>query len=206
MTLPQPPHRLPAAGVSRARRLALAMLGLPLLCWGAAGCAHAHQPRPIDYTLSLTALTLQVAKRFPYTQELAGQFVTLELLNPRLALLPASNQIATRLDLRLATGALGLASEGMLAVDFGLRWEASDRTIRMTQPKLKSVRLDAVPPQYQNWLDRNAPRLVEALLDDYVLHRVDERELAFATGLGYEPASLQVTAQGLKVRLNPKQP
>lgn len=186
----------------RLRRSLLSPVLPIVLC---AGPAFA-QFHPVDYTIPQATLAAQVAKRFPYTHDLAGNLVTLELLHPRLSLLPASNRIATELDLKLAAPALGVESNGVLGVDFGLRYDATDRTIRMTQPKLRSVRLDAVPPQYQSWLDRNAPRLIQLLLDDYVLHQVGERELAMAAAFGYEPAGIKVTAQGLKVRLNPKKP
>lgn len=182
------------------RRLLVLVLALPAL--GARSAAA--QFRPIDYLIPKATLAAQVAKRFPYTHDLAGNLITLELLKPRLSMVPAANRIATDLDLKLVAPALGIASNGTLGVDFGLRYEASDRTIRMTQPKLRSVRLDGVPPQYQSWLDRNAPRLIELLLDDYVLHQVGERELAMAAAFGYEPGSFKVTAQGLNVTLNPK--
>lgn len=164
------------------------------------------QFRPIDYMIPQATLAAQIAKRFPHTQPVAGELVTLELRNPRLSLRPDANQIATELDLKLAAPALGVASNGALAVDFGLRFEPSDRTVRMTHPKVRSVRLDGVPAQYQSWLDRNAPRLAENLLDDYTLHQFSEREMAAVQAFGYEPAAIKVVAGGLKVTLNPKKP
>ena len=170
-----------------------------------AACASA-QFRPIDYTISKAQLSAQIAKRFPYTQPIAGDLVRLELLNPRLRLLPEVNRIATDLDLKLIAPVLGAAANGSLAIDYGLRFETKDRTIRMTNPKVRAVRLDGVPVQYQSWLDRNAPRLAENLLSDYVLHQVGERDLAMVAAMGYEPGSFKVTADGLRVTLNPTRP
>lgn len=179
--------------------------GAAVLALLATGCASA-QFRPIDYTITLAQLTMQVAKRFPHTQPVAGDLVQLELSHPRLKLLPEANRVATNLDLKLIAQVIGAATAGALGIDYGLRYDPADRTIRMTNPKVRSVRLDGVPAQYQSWLDRNAPRLAENLLDGYVLHQVGERELAMASAMGYEPGSFKVTAEGLKVTLNPKQP
>ncbi|MEO8249901.1 MAG: DUF1439 domain-containing protein [Burkholderiales bacterium] len=187
---------------TRRRTIAHAAAWLSLLVAPVASA----QFRPIDYTITLTQLTMQVAKRFPYTQQVAGDLVQLQLSNPRLKLLPDANRVATNLDLKLVAQVLGAGTVGALGIDYGLRYEPADRTIRMTNAKVRSVRLDGVPAQYQSWLDRNAPRLAENLLEGYVLHQVGERELAMVAAMGYEPGSFKVTADGLKVTMNPKQP
>ena len=177
-----------------------AALLLPLLLTGRARA----QFQPVAYTIPLATLEQQVAKRFPYTQPVAGDLVRLELFNPRLSLLPVQNRVATDLDLKLAAEVLGAAAGGALSLDYGLRFDRRDRTIRMTDPKVRAVRIDGVPREYQSWLDRNAPRLAEKLLAGYVLHQVGEREMAAVAAFGYEPGEFKVVANGLKVTLIPK--
>lgn len=182
------------------RRLLTSLLALPWL--GAAGCASA-QLRPVEQLVSSTTLMAQLSKRFPYTQKVAGDLVTLDLRNPKLRMLPDVNRIGTVVALKLSSPLLGAAIPGTLSVDWRPRYEAADKTVRMADVLVRSVQLDGVPPEYAKWLDRNAPRLVSNLLGDQVIYTLTDRDTAALAAFGWQLGAFQVVPQGLKVRLDP---
>ncbi len=189
-----------AGSAHERRRLLASLLALPWL--GAAGCASA-QLRPVEQLISSTTLLAQLAKRFPYTQQVAGDLVTLELRNPKLRMLPDANRIGTVVALKLSSPLVGAGIPGTLGVDWRPRYEAADKTIRMADVLVRSVQLDGVPPEYAKWLDRNAPRLIGNLLGDQVIYTLTERDTAALAAFGWQLGAFQVVPQGLKVRLDP---
>ena len=189
-----------STSVRRDRRRLVSLLALPWL--GAAGSAHA-QIRPIEQLVPSTTLLAQLSKRFPYTQKVAGDLVTLELHGPRLRMLPEVNRVATVVALKLSSQLVGGSIPGSLAIDWRPRYEAQDKTIRMADVLVRSVRLDGVPAEYATWLDRNAPRLAAKLLDDQVLYTLTDRDTSALSAFGWQLGGFTVVPQGLKVRLDP---
>ena len=173
---------------------------LLLACTGAPVLAS-MAPRSV--TVSAERLQQAIAQRFPIKQRLA-EVLELEVLPPRLSLLPASNRLATDIDLNVADRLLGGRYSGSIALDFGLRFEPSDNTIRMTGARVNRVSLAGVPEPYQTAITRNAPRLAERLLDNRVLHQFSDKDLSLVNGLGLEPGEISVTPQGLSVTLVPR--
>ena len=158
---------------------------------------------PRSVTVPAERLQQAIAQRFPIKQRLA-EVIELEVLPPRLSLLPASNRLATDIDLNVADRLLGGRYSGSIALDFGLRFEPSDNTIRMTGARVNRVSLAGVPEPYQTAITRNAPRLAERLLDNRVLHQFSDKDLSLVNGLGLEPGEISVTPQGLNVTLVPR--
>lgn len=171
----------------------LACTGAPLL----AGMA------PHSINVPEARLQQALAERFPIKQRLAD-VLELEVLPPRLSLLPASNRLATDIDLNVADRLLGGRYSGHIAFDFGLRFEPSDNTIRMTGARVNRVSMAGVPEPYQTAITRNAPRLAERLFDNRVLHQFSDKDLSLVNGLGLEPGEITVTPKGLRVTLVPR--
>ena len=190
----------PAGRTRGRRRLLMSVLAVPWL--GLAGCASA-QLRPVEQLVSSTTLLAQLSKRFPYTQSIAGDLVTLELRNPKLRMLPDANRIATVVALKLSSPLIGAGIPGTLGVDWRPRYQAADKTIRMADVLVRSVQLDGVPAEYARWLDRNAPQLVSNLLNDQILYTLTDRDTAALAAFGWQLGAFQVVPQGLKVRLDP---
>jgi hypothetical protein len=168
----------------------LACTGAPLLA--------SIAPRSV--TVSTERLQQALAKRFPIQQRVA-EVLALEVLPPRLSLLPDSHRLAVEIDLKLVDRLLGGRYSGSIALDFGLHFEPSDNTLRMTGARVNRVSLAGVPEPYQALITRNAPRLAERLLDNRVLHQFSDKDLRLVNGLGLEPGEITVTADGLKVML-----
>jgi hypothetical protein len=156
-------------------------------------------------TIAPEQLQQAIGKRFPYQQKLAD-VLDLKILSPRLALLPEANRIGTELDLNLLERIGGRTYTGTMALDYGLRFERSDNTVRMTGVRVSSVRLNDVPEPFNGAISRHMPRMAEQLLNNYALHTFTEQDMMLVSGLGFEPGEIKVTPKGLRVTLDPMQP
>lgn len=184
------------------RRGVFTALGALLL----AGCAGLGVPRSI--TLSESELQAQLAKRFPLQRSLL-EMLDLRLSDPVIRLDPASNRLATELTLSGSERRSGRSLQGRLALDYGLRYEPADGSIRLVQPRIESLQLGEVPglsPRRVEMAQRLGIALVERLLDDLVLYRISAERLATLRHAGYQPGTLQVRPDGLEITIEPLPP
>ena len=156
-------------------------------------------------TIAQEQLQEKIAKRFPYQQKLAD-VLDLKIMSPRLALLPDTNRIGTELDLNLFERIGGRSYTGTMALDYGLRFERTDNTVRMTGVRVSSVKLNNVPEPFNEAISRHMPRMAEQLLSNYALHTFSEQDMMLVSGLGFEPGEIKVTPKGLRVTLDPMLP
>jgi hypothetical protein len=166
---------------------------------GAAACnglpSALGQP---SYTVSEKQLQDAVAKRFPLKYPVGG-LLELTLLTPQLRLLPEVNRLGTEMVVDAAGPALQQGSTGNFDVDFALRYEASDQSIRAHQLHVNTLKLSGLPPGPAALLQAYGPSLAGQTLQEVVLHRLKPEDLAVATGMGLEPGNITVTAKGLKI-------
>jgi hypothetical protein len=187
------------------RRLLLTMpLGLTL---GGAAClalpaAHAAQP---SYTVSADQLQQAVAKRFPLRYPVGG-LLDLNVLAPRLRLLPELNRLGTEMVVQAAGPALGRSYTGAFDLDFGLRYEASDQTIRAQQLRVNSLRFADLPEGTAELLSAYGPALAEQTLQGVVLHTLRAQDLALSDVMGLQPGTITVTPTGLVIGFVNKPP
>lgn len=173
-----------------------------LLASSAAGLAlSACASAPTRYVIGVAQLDAALAGRFPRRYGVAG-LLDVQLQAPRLTLLPERNRIAAALPLR-AEGALlqGREHTGLLDVDFALRYDATDHTLRAHALHLNTLRLDGVHGARAQLLTRYGQQLADGALGDVVLYQLRPKDLALLGGLGLTPQQLTVTAQGLAVQL-----
>ena len=156
-------------------------------------------------TIPQEQLQSAIGKRFPYQQKLAD-VLDLKIMSPRLALLPEANRIGTELDLNLLERIGGRSYTGTMALDYGLRFERTDNTVRMTGVRVSSVRLNDVPEPFNGAISRHLPRMAEQLLSNYALHTFSDQDMSLVSGLGFEPGEIKVTPKGLRVTLDPMLP
>ena len=162
-------------------------------------------PGSKTYTIPQDQLQATIGKRFPYQQKLAD-VIDLKIMSPRLALLPDTNRIGTELDLNLLERIGGRTYTGSMALDYGLRFERSDNTVRMTGVRVNSVRLKDVPEPFNGAISRHMPRMAEQLLSNYALHTFSEQDMSLVSGLGFEPGEIKITPKGLRITLDPMKP
>jgi len=156
-----------------------------------------------SYTISAEQMQGAVAEKFPRRYALGG-LMTLDVQAPRLRLLPQQNRLNADMDVTASGPLLQRHYSGAFDVDFALRYEPSDRTIRAHQLHVNALRLEGLQPQAADMLDVYGPQLAEQTLREVVLHQLRPQDLALPDGLGMQPSSITVTDRGLVVRFSPK--
>ncbi len=167
---------------------------------GAALITPPAQAQP-SYTITTPQIQDALAEKLPRRYRLGG-LLNLEVQVPALRLLPAQN----RINAVLPVVASGLAvsdgardASGSLDVDFGLRYEPSDRTLRAQQIHVNSLRIDGLRSSASEMLNAYAQQLATQSLGEVVLHTLRPQDLALADGLGMQPGPITVTERGLRV-------
>jgi hypothetical protein len=179
------------------RRRGLAALAALLV----AGCAGPGVPRRV--VLGEAELQAQLARRFPLQRSLLDTF-ELQLSDPRLRIDGAAGRLGTELALQASDRRNGRTLQGRLALDYGLRWEPSDGSIRLVQPRIDSLQItpeSGMSPRRTEMLQRMGATLVERLLDDLVLYRVPGPRLQAWRSAGFQPGGLQVTPDGVEITI-----
>jgi hypothetical protein len=158
-------------------------------------------PREVD--VSERRLLALISRQFPLKKRYLELF-ELELSEPSLRLMPDENRVGTRLNFAAST-ALNRAQPwtGQMALSYGLRYEASDQTVRLDAVRLEGFDLDGVPAAYAKPLRGAGTQLAENLLQGLVVHKFKAEDLRSVEGLGYQPGVLKVVPGGLRLQLDP---
>lgn len=185
---------------SQRRGLLAATTVLPVL-W-LAGCA-ALQPGPRTIEISEAKLVEIINTQFPFNSRYLELF-DVSLASPRVRLIPAENRIGTELGYSLGSFLLGARDyQGRLNLSYGLRFEPSDNTVRLSQVRVDGFEVPGVPSAYASRANRLGALLAENLLKDFVLHRLKPEDLEIARGWGYQPGALSVVPGCLRLQLDP---
>lgn len=181
-----------------------------LLIGSGVAAAQAPLPVPSDnpattttpprFNVSLDRLQSEVAQRFPLRYPVAG-LLNLDLNAPRLGLLPDQNRLRAVMPVSASGAALARNQQGSFTVDFALRYEHSDRSLRAHQLKVYRFRFPDLPHEAVDMLNTYATALAEQALREVVLYQLQPKETAMADLLGLRPGSIKVTEQGLSVEL-----
>ncbi|MBH1965159.1 MAG: hypothetical protein I8H77_12530 [Comamonadaceae bacterium] len=180
----------------------VALAGLLITLPACAGPLSAGADGTRSYTLPKAQLEELIGKKFPQQRRVSG-VIDLTFQRPRLSLLPDTNRLGTSIDLTAAEMLLGTRYNGTVDLDYGIRFDAADGSIRMTDVRVGKVDFATVPQQYQPLFARTAPRMVEQLLNGMVLHEIKPDQLAMVNGLGFRVGEVRVTREGLRVELLP---
>jgi hypothetical protein len=187
------------------RRMCLA----PLAAWsapgllGLAGCTSLFAPRSI--VLGEAELQALLARRFPMQRSVLEVF-ELQLDQPSLRLDAAARRLSTELGLSGSDRRTGRTLQGRLGVDYALRLEAADSSLRLVQPRVTRLQIDpGTGPAGGLRLNENTQRiavaLIERALDDLVLYRVPAERLERLRALGLQPGSVEVTPAGVEITI-----
>lgn len=156
-----------------------------------------------QYKVSAALLQQAVAQRFPLRYPVSG-LLNLDLQVPRLSLLPAQNRLAAEMAIDAAGPALQGSHHGTLEMDFALRYEASDLTVRAHQLRFKRLTMPSLQPSVAVLLNTYGPALSARALREVVVHRLQPNDLALPNSMGMQPGSITVTDTGLVIGFVPK--
>jgi hypothetical protein len=155
------------------------------------------------YKVSAARLQAAVAQRFPLRYPLEG-LMNLDVQVPQLRLLPALNRMGAKMVVDAAGPALQRSHQGALDVEFALRYEATDRTVRAHQLRLARLQFPSLQPNVVALLNTYGPALAERTLLEVVLHTLSPQDLALPDTLGMRPGNITVTGEGLTIGFVPK--
>jgi hypothetical protein len=160
---------------------------------------------PGGMTFSEEELQTQLARRFPIQRSLLDNF-DLRLADPLLRLNAQAKRLSTQLTVQASDRRAGRSLQGRLTLGYALRFEHSDSSIRLVQPRVESVEFDAgqgaLPPRSES-TQRLVVALAERVLDDMVLYRVPAERLSMLRAIGFRPAALNVTPAGVEITIEP---
>ncbi|WP_210543241.1 DUF1439 domain-containing protein [Rhodoferax sp. PAMC 29310] len=155
------------------------------------------------YKISAAQLQRAVAERFPLRYPVPG-VLNMDLQAPHLRMLPAQNSLGAEMLVDVAGPALRTSHQGTLAVEFALRYEASDLTVRAHQLRFKRLTMPSLQPGVVALLNGYGPALTERALLEVVVHQLQPQDLALPNGLGMRPGTITVTDAGLVIGFVPK--
>ena len=158
-----------------------------------------------SYTVPLEQLQEMVSTKFPRSVPVQG-LVDLTLQAPRLRLLPEVNRLGAAMVVDAAGAALRRGHAGTFDVEFALRYEASDRSVRAHQIKLGRLDFPTLKPAVNELLNVYGPVLAEQSLREVTLHQLRPQDTALFDGMGLQPGPIPVTAKGLTVAFVGKPP
>ena len=190
--------------LQRRRFLSTATGGLLALGGAALLVGRGAQAQP-SYTVPLAQLQELVAQKFPRSVPVQG-LLDLTVHAPRLRLLPEVNRLGAAMAVDAAGPALRRSHAGMFDVEFALRYEASDRTLRAHQLQLGRLEFPTLRPAVTEILNAYGPLLAEQSLREVTLHQLRPQDTAVFDGLGLQPGPITVTAKGLTVAFVGKPP
>lgn len=193
------PLRFAAAPLARWQvLLALLLAGLVLVL---GGCAALTGPRVVS--VSEAQLAQRIAEQFPVRRRYLELF-DLTLSAPRVRLIPAENRVGTRMDFALGDFWGGSRRfDGALSLSYGLRFEPSDASVRMTDVRVEAFDVPRLSGPMANQAQRLGALVAEHLLNDFSLHRFKPEDLQSAQRLGLRPGALKVVPGGLQLELTP---
>ena len=158
------------------------------------GCsAVTAQPR---FTVSKDQLQQVVGKRFPMRYPVAG-LLDLAVQAPEIQLLPEKNRLGATMQVEASGVALNRKQAGTFEVEFALRYEVSDRTLRATALRFKRLDFPGLRPEASQMLNLYGQALSEKALLEVALHQLRPQDLAMADALGMQPGGIVVTDKGL---------
>ncbi|CAG2153341.1 DUF1439 domain-containing protein [Cupriavidus plantarum] len=155
-----------------------------------------------EYTFSKAELQTAVDKRFPTTLRY-GELVSVKLSHPRLTLDGETNRVITLVDAALTNTILPAPPvNGSLALNSGIRYDATQRAVLLDNPTVDQVQVQGMP-QYNEQLKAIGAVVAQQLLKDYPLYTFKPDELKL-NGTEIVPGAITVAPDGIRVQVNQK--
>ena len=175
------------------------VLALLALLSGCAGLIGSH-----DVDISESQLTLLLARQFPMERKVM-EVVDLSITNPVLTLIPQGNRIGTELDVAAIDRLFGNTASAHVKLDYGLRFQPSDHTIRMTQVRVRELTLASGSSNLHGAAQRIGGLVAEGALENLVIYRMKPAQTDEMDHLDLMTSPITVTPQNLHMSVSPRQ-
>ncbi len=179
------------AGVDR-RSAVVAVAALPWV----GGCASLADMTRLF--VGVDDLIAMLERQFP-RRERFHDVIDVVLTHPRLRLVPQRNRLATELEVAATERLQGRSAKGSLALEYGLRYESSDASVRLAQVQVQSLRMDDAARAI-GALQPIGRVLIEKLLEDMSITKLSAQRADALRRLSLTRAALTVTDRGLDIR------
>jgi len=166
------------------------------------GCASLIGTRDVD--ISESQLTLLLARQIPMERKVM-EVIDLSVTNPTLVLMPQGNRIGTELDVSALDRLFGATATGHVKLDYALRFQPSDHTIRMTEVRVRELALASGSSNLHGAAQRIGGLVAENALENLVLYRMKPTQADDMDRLGLVASPITVTPQGLHMSVAPRQ-
>lgn len=114
-----------------------------------------------------------------------------------------SGRMHTSVDTNLASPFLKETLAGKLDISGKLRFDAASQSVMLDSPKVESVEIQGLAGKESEFVSAFAKNVGEKMLEGMVLYKVKPEDLKFGD-TQYAPKEMQVTNQGLQIRLSPQ--
>jgi hypothetical protein len=168
---------------------------------GALGCAGLSGPRTVS--VSESELALLLSRQFPLERKVL-EVIDLQVANPQLHLLPDRNRVGTEFDVFALDRLFGTRAQGHLALDYGLRFEPADHTIRMSQVRVRDLTLDSGSNNLHGAAQRIGTLVAEEMLENLTLYKMKPNQADTMERLNLVAGPVVVTAQGIQMTISPR--
>jgi hypothetical protein len=166
------------------------------------GCASLIGTHDVD--ISESQLTLLLARQFPMDRKVL-EVIDLNIANPQIALIPQGNRVGTELDVTAVDRLFGSSAMGHVKLDYGLRFQPADHTIRMTQVRVRELTLSSGSNNLRGAAQRIGGLVAENALENLVLYRMKPTQADEMDRLNLVASPITVTPQGLHMTVSPRQ-
>ena len=166
------------------------------------GCAALIGTHDVD--ISESQLALLLSRQFPMERKVL-EVVDLAITNPVLTLIPQGNRVGTELDVAATDRLFGSSATAHIRLDYGLRFQPSDHTIRMTQVRVRELTLASGSSNLHGAAQRIGGLVAESALEDLVIYRMKPAQADEMDRLGLVASPITVTPQGLHMTVSPRQ-
>ena len=166
------------------------------------GCASLLGTHDVD--ISESQLSVLMARQFPMERKVM-EVIDLNITNPVLTLIPQDNRVGTELDVTAVDRLFGSTALGHVKLDYSLRFQPSDHTIRMTQVRVRELSLSSGSNNLHGAAQRIGGLVAENALENLVLYRMKPAQADEMDRLNLVASPITVTPTGLHMSVSPKQ-
>lgn len=157
-----------------------------------------------DVDISESQLSVLMARQFPMERKVM-EVIDLNITNPVLTLIPQSNRLGTELDVTAIDRLFGSTALGHVKLDYSLRFQPSDHTIRMTEVRVRELSLSSGSNSLHGAAQRIGGLVAENALENLVLYRMKPAQADEMDRLDLVASPITVTPQGLHMSVSPRQ-